>query len=96
MAQLIPADSSLPIVDVRPANGTDFTRAEVDALLHTTTATVIPAWELQQEAGSQLMLVVDVDGALSGAPLNVRATALLTEDDYIDGDALLCAPGELR
>ena len=89
MGKLLKTDGTT--IEVRPANGTDYTLDELQKLVGGYIE-VIPA----REKG--YILVINEEGKLENLPYNGRATELadIYLWDYIVGDALLCKDSEVR
>lgn len=90
MAQILRTDGRWE--NVQPANGTDFSLKEVQAI-------VGGYVELVQLWDGRIMLINE-EGKLDGLPLNVEATRLFLVErdgyDVIVGDALICESHEFR
>ncbi len=89
MGKLLKTDGTT--IEVRPANGTDYTLDELQKFVGGYIE-VIPA----REEG--YILVINEEGKLEGLPFNGRATDLadIYLWDCIVGDALLCKSDEVR
>jgi hypothetical protein len=78
--------------EVRPANGTDFTLSEAQALV----VGLIEVFPL----GDGRIMVCNEEGKLEGLPVNVEATILFRRTygpvDTVVGDVFICRSSELR
>lgn len=89
MAYIINTDET--ITNVTPANGTDFTLDELNAI-------VDGFIEILYIDDNQIM-VVNEEGKLNGLDLNTRATRLIREagiNDFIAGRALVCDTKQVK
>jgi predicted metallopeptidase len=80
---------------VAPKNGTDFQLHELYELLGVRMIEVIGSRLLRASAKDSI-LVIDEEGKLKGSPTNAAATRLITFDDVIVGNALLCKRSEVQ
>lgn len=89
MAQLLRVDQIA--VDMTPANGTDFTLAELYRFIGTDTIQIV--WTTDGR-----LMVLDEHGKLKDRPINVAATRLYVHgaDDPIVGDVVVCQRSEVR
>lgn len=91
MATFIPADGS-PTSDIQPANGSDFTFAELYPLLGCDMIEIV-----YHVIAPGCIMLIDECGKLADKPANQRATRLLAYGgDYIAGNAVVCRQDEVK
>ena len=80
--------------DVRPANGRDFTLAELQGFVGGYIE-VVYSYNRRRQRGK--ILVIDEEGKLKGLPVNARASEIFSSPfEVIVGPALLCRDDEVR
>lgn len=88
MAMLIKTDGQ--IEKVAPANGKDFTLEEMQKLVGGLVEVV--------KTISGKYALINEEGKVNGLPINLKATAItvLSLNDFICGDMVICNAGELK